>query len=152
MTSVIIAAFNEAAVIGRNLDLLLAGAEPGELDVVVVANGCTDDTAEVARRRGVRVLDLAEPGKAGALNAGDAAAEAHPAGVPRRRHRDECRHGPNARGSLDQTVPTGRRTTPLVAVPARRLVLEGRPIAVRAYYAIQSRLPRPRGPGCTAGG
>ena len=78
MTSVIIAAYNEAAVIGRNLDRLLAGAAPGELEVIVVANGCVDETVAVASARDVRVLDLPAPGKAAALNAGDAVATSTP--------------------------------------------------------------------------
>ena len=139
MTSVIIAAYNEASVLGGNLDRLLAGAAPDELDVVVVANGCTDETAAVAAERDVRVIDLRQPGKAGALNAGDAAATGFP------------------RVYLDADVATTARTVrtlavalaerpgaPLVAVPDRRLVLSGRPIAVRCYYAIQSRLPAAR--------
>ena len=46
--------------IRRTLDALFAGFEPGELDVVVVCNGCTDDTATLARASGhpVRVLEL----------------------------------------------------------------------------------------------
>ncbi|MCB2177403.1 MAG: glycosyltransferase [Actinomycetales bacterium] len=143
MTSVIIAAFNEAAVIGRNLDLLLAGAEPGELDVVVVANGCTDETAEVARRRGVRVLELAEPGKAGALNAGDDAAE-HGLRVYLDADIAASAATVRALAAALTTAPSSGGPTPLVAVPARRLVLDGRPIVVRAYYAIQSRLPAAR--------
>ena len=63
MTSIVIAAYNEAAVIGRCLDALLSGAAPGEFDVTVVANGCTDDTAEVAARDGVRVLTCPRLGR-----------------------------------------------------------------------------------------
>src|SRR6185312_1201240 len=51
MISVVIAAHNEARVIGGCLDALLADAGPDDLDIVVVANGCTDDTAAVAARR-----------------------------------------------------------------------------------------------------
>lgn len=76
--SVIIPAHDERAVIDRCLGALLADAAPGELDVVVVCNGCSDDTAERARRHGVRVLELAQPGKIGALNAGDAAVTGFP--------------------------------------------------------------------------
>ena len=79
MTSIVIAAHNEAAVLGRCLDAVLTGAAPGEFDVTVVANGCTDATAEVATARpGVRVLDLPAAGKVGALNAGDAVAVGYP--------------------------------------------------------------------------
>ncbi|WP_433380419.1 glycosyltransferase [Actinoplanes sp. CA-142083] len=73
MISVVVPAHNEAPVIGRLLRGLLAGARPGEMEIVVVPNGCTDDTAEVAASFGpaVIVVSLAEPGKYAALRAGD---------------------------------------------------------------------------------
>lgn len=83
--TVIVPASNEAALIGACLDAVLASAwdraEP--VAAVVVANGCQDDTAAIARSRAeafaargwrLEVLDLAEGGKLRALNAGDAAA------------------------------------------------------------------------------
>lgn len=83
--SVIIPASNEAAYIGACLQALFASNPvPGGAEAVVVANGCRDATAEVARGFagqaaaagwGLVVLDLAEGGKIGALNAGDAAAQ-----------------------------------------------------------------------------
>ncbi|HEU5035725.1 MAG TPA: glycosyltransferase [Nocardioides sp.] len=76
--SVVIPAHNEAGVLGRGLGTLLRGAAPGELDVIVVANACTDVTAEVARRHGVRVIETSTPGKANALRLGDAAARVFP--------------------------------------------------------------------------
>src|SRR6185295_3671394 len=78
VTSVVIAAHNEEAVIGRCLDAIRASSGP-PLDITVVANGCGDRTAGVAAERpGVRVLDLAAAGKPGALNAGDAVASGFP--------------------------------------------------------------------------
>ncbi|GGK79553.1 hypothetical protein Sme01_21630 [Sphaerisporangium melleum] len=76
--SVIIPAHNEARVIGRLLTRLLAEAAPGEFDVVVVANGCDDDTAGVARGFGVRVVETPVPSKREALRLGDQAASSHP--------------------------------------------------------------------------
>ncbi len=79
LASVVIPAHDEAAVIDRCLDALLAGAAPGELEVVVAANACTDDTADRARvRPGVAVVELTEAGKIGALNAGDAVVSTFP--------------------------------------------------------------------------
>jgi glycosyltransferase involved in cell wall biosynthesis len=136
MTSVVIAAHNEATVIGRCLDALLADALPGELEVIVSANGCTDDTAEVARSRpGVVVVESPEPGKAAALNRADAVASEYP------------------RIYLDADIPVATATIRalrdvltederhLVATPSRRLDVSGRPWAVRAFFAVQGRLP-----------
>jgi glycosyltransferase involved in cell wall biosynthesis len=80
MTSVVIPAHDEEVVIGRCLDALLQDAEPGEFAVVVVANGCSDATARVARSRGPDVVVLERPasGKIGALNEGDGAARGFP--------------------------------------------------------------------------
>ena len=140
MTSVIIAAYNEATVIGRNLDLLLSGTSLEALDVVVVANGCVDQTAAVARARGVRVVDLPKPGKAAALNAGDEAATSFPRVYLAA---DVAATGATVHALADALAHPGggRGPAPLVAVPDRRLVLRGRPLAVRCYFAIQSRLP-----------
>ena len=141
MTSVVITAHNEEAVIGRCLDALFADAPPGPLDVTVVANGCTDATAAIARARaGVRVLDLPEAGKAAALNAGDVVA----LGFPRVYLDADVVLSPGALGALVTalSVPIdGGCEPPLAVVPGRTLDVAGRPTAVRAYYAINSRLP-----------
>lgn len=75
---VVIPAHDEASTLGATLDALLADAEPGCLDVVVVANACHDDTAAVARSRGVRVIVTDVPGKAHALRLGDATLKTFP--------------------------------------------------------------------------
>ena len=82
--SVLIPAHNEADWLPACLDALCA-TDPvaGPVEVIVVANGCTDDTAELARKKApafeargwaLRVLELAQGSKLGALNAGEAAA------------------------------------------------------------------------------
>ena len=78
IVSIVVPAHNEEAVIADHLASLLAGTDPGEFEVVVVANACTDGTAENARKAGVRVLETATPGKANALRLGDAACGTFP--------------------------------------------------------------------------
>lgn len=134
MPSVIIAAHNEGAVIARCLDALTADAEQVHLDITVAANGCTDDTAEVARRyAGVRVLELPEPGKAPALNAAERVA----VGFPRVYLDADIVLTSEAVWTLCDALQGGYHA----AVPRRELALDGRPLLVRAYYAISARLP-----------
>ncbi len=75
--SVIIAARNEAPVIGRRLENLAALDYPRErLEVVIASDGSEDATAAIVADwsdRGVRLLDLPRVGKADALNAAVAA-------------------------------------------------------------------------------
>ncbi len=133
MFSVIVAAHNEEAVIGRTLDALRA--QQGEYEIIVSANGCTDETVAVAGSRGVRVVDRRAPGKAAALNAADRIAR----GFPR------------AYVDADIVLPAGAFTTiaavfaarpeVLAVVPRRVLNTVGRPWPVRSYAAINSRLP-----------
>src|ERR1017187_9023596 len=80
MISIVIPAFNERSVIARTLKAMTDGANPGELDVIVVCNGCTDDTATIARGFGrpVRVIETKLGSKPHALNLGDQAAVTFP--------------------------------------------------------------------------
>lgn len=78
VASVVIPAHNEERGITENLAALLDGTL--SLDVIVVCNGCTDRTAEVVRaaQPSVRVIELAERGKTGAVRAGNAATDVFP--------------------------------------------------------------------------
>ncbi|NUT07535.1 MAG: glycosyltransferase [Hamadaea sp.] len=78
VVSIVIPAHNEAAVIEENLRVLLGDSAPGEFDVVVVPNACTDGTAAAAGRAGVRVFETPVPGKVQALALGDAECRAFP--------------------------------------------------------------------------
>ncbi|KAB2539496.1 glycosyl transferase [Salipiger aestuarii] len=83
--SVVLPASNEAALIGRCLRALRGSRFDQTVQVVVIANGCHDETAARARAeapgfaaRGwcLQVIDRAQGGKLGALGVGDAAARA----------------------------------------------------------------------------
>ena len=78
--SVAIPAHNEEKVIQRCLDALLTGFAPGELEVVVSCNGCTDGTAGIVRSSWpeARVIELEQASKPAALRAADEALGAFP--------------------------------------------------------------------------
>jgi len=71
--SLIIAAYNEGAVIAERLDNALALDYPRDrLQIIVAADGCSDDTEDIVRRyadRGVALLSVPRQGKIGTLNA-----------------------------------------------------------------------------------
>lgn len=71
--SVVIPAHNEAAVIGRCLESVLAGAPSDELEILVVCNGCNDGTERVAEDVSpqIRVVESPIASKHAALNLGD---------------------------------------------------------------------------------
>ena len=132
--SVVIPAHDEATVIARTLAPLAEIAASGRLEVWVVCNGCSDDTAEIARGfAGVNVLEIAEASKTAALNAGDAAAQAWP-----RLYLD-------ADIVIDPTAVAAvfdRLADPavLAARPAYRWDTAGTSFAVRRYYGARGRM------------
>ncbi|MGX5772054.1 glycosyltransferase family 2 protein [Microbacterium trichothecenolyticum] len=77
--SVVIPAHDEAAVIDRVLVALCASPRRDEFEIVVAANGCTDDTVARARSyAGVVVVETPRASKIAALQAGDDAASVFP--------------------------------------------------------------------------
>jgi hypothetical protein len=77
--SIVVPVHNEEAILAGFLDRLTEGASPGELEVIVVCNGCTDGSATVARQRaGSKVIETPVGDKVVALRLGDAAATRFP--------------------------------------------------------------------------
>jgi hypothetical protein len=106
------------------------------LDVIVVANGCSDDTATVAASFGgsVRVVSVPVASKRNALIAGDLAARQFP-----RVYVD---------ADVELTISCVRALTLaltqpgiLAAAPERVLDLTDRPRLIRWYYNVWTRLP-----------
>jgi glycosyltransferase involved in cell wall biosynthesis len=135
--SVVLPAHNEAQGIARVLGLLTSGSPEREVEVIVACNGCTDDTAEVARRfEGVVVLEIPEPSKRLAMKAADEVAT----------------HGVRAYQDSDVAVTREDLLTLVDALddvtlatgPERRLALEESSWAVRWYYDVWQRLPAVR--------
>ena len=136
MISIVVPAFNERSVIARTLKSMTNGANPGELDVIVVCNGCTDDTATIARSFGqsVRVIETEVPGKPQALNLGDQAAKSFP-----RVYTDA-----DVMITIDMIRKLARRLERgdvLAVAPTPKIDLARCSWPVRACFDIKSRLP-----------
>jgi glycosyltransferase involved in cell wall biosynthesis len=136
IASVVIPAHNEEAVVLRCLGTLLRDARPGELQVVVVANGCTDRTADLVRASGlpVDVIETEVGSKPLALNRGDAAVDAFP-----RFYLDA-----DVEMNIDavrKIVARLGRGDVQAAGPHMVFEMSRRPWSVRAYYDVWQRLP-----------
>jgi glycosyltransferase involved in cell wall biosynthesis len=134
--SVVVPAHDESRVIAATLRALTEGCVDGELQVVVVCNGCSDDTAEIARSFGspVEVVETPVASKAAALRLGDERATGFP-----RFYVDADVSLPLA--SLRRVAEVLRRGPWLAAAPRMQVDLSGRSWPVRAYYEIWTRLP-----------
>lgn len=137
IASVVIPAHNEAATIGRRLAYLYQGVCDHELEVLVVCNGCSDDTAVRAREAATdaRVLEVACPSRAEARRIGDASSAVFP-----RVHLDA--DVVLAGGDLRRLVAPVRAGTVLAAAPRRVLVTQRSSLLVRWYYDVWEHLPR----------
>jgi hypothetical protein len=136
----VIPAHNEERVIGRLLDSLLADPAAEPLHIVVVCNGCTDDTVRIASERApaVRVVEIPEPSKHEALRTGDQYAQ----GFPRVYVDADVVLGPADVHALAEVLRSADGI--LAAAPERELPLAGSAWSVRAYYRVWQRLPAVR--------
>lgn len=134
--SVVIPAHNEATVISRCLDELLRGFLPGELEVVVACNGCTDGTADIVRSSGhpVRVIEVEAASKPAALRAAEEVLTAFP-----RLYLDADVVLPTA--SARRVLECLRAGPALAARPPLRYDAERSTTLVRSYYRARARIP-----------
>jgi glycosyltransferase involved in cell wall biosynthesis len=137
--TIVIPAHNEQFALARLLPAVLGGAAAGEFRVIVVCNGCTDETVSVAAswEGAVEVVELAVASKPAALAAGgglttdfpivflDADVEIDAAGV---------------RVLADRL----RDSDLLAAGPALRLNRDGVSVVAAGYYDVWERLPQVR--------
>jgi glycosyltransferase involved in cell wall biosynthesis len=134
--SVVVPAFNEEPALRRLLPALVRDAE-GRFEIFVVANGCTDGSAETARAfgPGVRVLETPLANKHRAMRLADRAAG-----------------GAFPRFYVDADVEIGGRDVLVLAAaleqgslravaPERDIPTSGCPWTVRWYYDVWQRLP-----------
>ena len=136
MISIIIPAHNEGQVIARTLKAIIAGATLDEFDIVAVCNGCSDNTADVARSFGpsVRVVETEIASKTHALNIGDAAASAFP-----RVYVDA--DIVLTADAIRQLIHRLERGDVFAVAPTPSVNLTGCSWPVRAFYEIRSLLP-----------
>jgi glycosyltransferase involved in cell wall biosynthesis len=139
VVSVIVPAHNEASSIGRLLKALTRGCTPGELDIVVVCNGCSDETATVASGFAplVRVVETTVASKRIAQQLGDQASLVFP-----RAYVDA--DVVLAREDLRRLVEALARPGIMATAPRRRLRTDRSGVLVRAYYRVWERLPHVR--------
>ncbi len=115
---------------------LVPSAEACDLDIIVVANGCTDNTVKVAKTFGpvVRVLSIPVASKREALAAGNRAAR----GFPRLYVDADVEFAAKDARALAEALG---RPGVLGAAPERTHAMAGRSWLVRWYYDIWARLP-----------
>jgi Glycosyl transferase family 2 len=134
--SIVVPAHNEAQVIGRLLSGLLGPQAPEDLEILVVANGCSDETARVAASFGpaVRVLETPEPNKFHAMRLADSNTDVFPRIYV---DADVEFTGRDAR-ALAAHLADGKT---LAAAPERQMPTEDCPWTIRWYYEVWSQLP-----------
>ena len=139
MTSIIVPAHNESSVIARTLNTWLGSGASDEMEVVVVCNGCTDDTASIVRyfEPAVRLVETEVASKTYALNLGDQASRSFP-----RIYVDaDIVITPDSIRALSVRL---KRGDILAAAPTPDIDLTGCSRLVRLYFSIRDRLPSAR--------
>jgi len=136
VTSIIIPAHNEQAVVARCIESLKSDAGADSYQVILVANGCSDRTAEVSRRVWDRidVIETDIPSKSNALNLGDAKAT----GFPRFYMDADITLSPSAISIISSLMA---ETGALAAAPTMEMRFPNTSWPVRAYYRVWQRLP-----------
>jgi GT2 family glycosyltransferase len=133
--AIIIPAHNEAGVIGYTLKRVAPLLARENVDVIVVANGCVDDTAAIARSvPGVTVLELPKPSKTDALNEADRTTDRWP------RIYLDADIGITL-VTLCDTLTELAREGALAGRPPYVWSLDGATWPVRAYYQARDRIP-----------
>jgi glycosyltransferase involved in cell wall biosynthesis len=136
MISIVVPAHNESSVIARTLTPWVSDPGSEELSIVVVCNGCTDETATIARRFGptVRVTESEVASKTHALNLGDKISGSFP-----RIYIDaDILITVDAIQALAARLERG---DVLAVAPTPEIDLTGCSQPVRLYFRIRSRLP-----------
>lgn len=68
--TVLIPSYNGERTIRDTINSVLNVDYPKPIEIIVLANGCTDDTVKIAKKYPVKVVELSKPSKARAINKG----------------------------------------------------------------------------------
>lgn len=135
--TVVVPAHNESAVIGRTLRHMVApGSSDERPDIIVVCNGCTDDTAAKAAVAApdADVVELVNPSKTEAINRGLAQAGVHPVIIV---DADVL----VSRDTLAALATELRQEGVMAAAPVPHFETGGSDRWTKAYYRVWSRSP-----------
>ncbi len=135
MSTIILPAHNESGVIAETLESLLRQVDEGD-EIIVICNGCKDETEAIARsfEPRITVINTPIPSKVNALNLGDQRARSYP-----RIYMDaDIRMADGALGLIKKTLAAGHY---LAVSPEPLMDFGGSSWAVRAYYDIWLALP-----------
>jgi len=142
--SLILPAHNESAVIEQTLRSIMANDLDRPIQIIVVANGCTDDTAQRARRLGaecspsakisIEVIESDIGSKTLALNLGDRAAHF----FPRAFLDADCQLSPNL---LQNVVRAFEDSGVRLVAPEARYIYAGRNPLLAGYYRLWQSMP-----------
>ena len=135
MSAIILPAHNESGVIAKTLESLLRQVEEDD-EVIVISNGCKDETEAIARgfEPRITVINTTTPSKVNALNLGDQCARSYP-----RIYMDaDIRLADGALGAIKKTLAASQY---LAVSPDPSMDFSGSSWAVKAYYDIWLSMP-----------
>ena len=134
--SIIIPAHNEEQVILRCLKYLSNGIDNEKVEIIVVCNGCTDNTAKNIKSHfsDVMVIETDVASKTYALNLGDEIAQGFPRFYV---DADILIDG----ASIMKITDLMNKSAILSASPKLDIDLKGKPWIIKAFYQIWAKLP-----------
>lgn len=135
--SIVIPVYNGARTLGLLLGSLTSSERAGRFLILVVCNGCEDDSADVARSfPAVVVVELDRPSKASALAAGEEVAGDV---FPRFFVDADVVVEPT---TMDALIDAASTDGPVAVAPASTFDTDGKPWLVRSHFFGMTSLPR----------
>jgi len=136
VTTIIVPAHNEQAVVARCIESIRSNSGADTYQVILIANGCSDATAEVARQTWPRidVVETDAASKSNAMNLGEERANSFP-----RFYMDaDITLTPEAISTVTSRMA---ETGALAAAPSMEVRFLNARWPVRAYYRVWQQLP-----------